>query len=192
VAIVAFDTGMLSLALHQTARFPVDPSTGFEVTKPKQRIERLVSELSKDKATIVIPAPAFAEFLVVVEEAGPEYLRKINKSARFDIEPFDTLAAVEAAAMFRAFKAGGDKRGGATGDWQKIKVDQQIIAVARTRNAVCLYSSDPGVIAICKAAGMASVAVWELPLPDDDGQGELFPPDDGAPFSGPDSDVDPG
>ncbi len=93
--VVAFDTGMLSLALHQTARFPRDPSTGLPVDRPKQRIELLVSQLSKSKATILIPAPAFAEFLVVVEEAGPSYLNKINKSARFEIEPFDTMAAIE-------------------------------------------------------------------------------------------------
>jgi hypothetical protein len=69
--IVLFDTGMLSLALHQTARFPLDPSTGLPVTRPKDRVEFLVAELSKQRAQIIIPTPALAEFLVVVEPQVP-------------------------------------------------------------------------------------------------------------------------
>jgi hypothetical protein len=176
--IVAFDTGMLSLALHQTARFPLDPTTGVEVEKPRQRIEFLVSQLSREKATIVVPAPAFAEFLAVVEEAGPAYLKQMNRSARFEIASFDTKAAVEAAAILKSFKAGGDKRGGATGDWQRIKVDQQIIAVARSRGASHLYCSDGGIVTMSTRLELPCTPVWRLPLPEEDVQPSLFPKDD--------------
>src|SRR5687768_14882805 len=102
---VAFDTGMLSLSLHQTARIPVVPGTTEPVTKARERIEYLIAELSKSKTTIIIPAPALVEFLVVVDEAGPKYLQQITRTARFDPRPFDERAAVEAAQMFRTFKA---------------------------------------------------------------------------------------
>jgi hypothetical protein len=172
--IVAFDTGMLSLLLHQTARFPVIPGTDTPVTRPKERIEFLISELSKDKAQIIIPAPAFAEFLVVVEEAGPQYLQRIDKTSRFDIKPFDTMAAVEAAEMMRTFIAQGDKRGGATGEWQKVKVDQQIVAVASCCGASCLYASDIGVVKIAQSWKKVScIPVWDLPLPPEDAQRSL-------------------
>ncbi len=172
--IVAFDTGMLSLALHQTARIPVIPGTTTPVSRPRERIEFLIGELSKDKATIVIPTPALAEFLVVVEEAGPKYLQQIDKSSRFDIQPFDEMAAIEAAQMFRAFKAAGDKRGGATGDWQKVKVDQQIVAIAKTRRAERIYASDQDIVSIAKSWNLDCIPVWELPLPPEEPQQDLF------------------
>lgn len=165
---------MLSLLLHQTARFPLDPGTGQAVTRPRERIELLVSELSKDRSEIIIPAPALAEFLAVVEDAGPKYLQQIDRSARFSVAPFDERAAVEAAQMLRSFKSAGDKRGGATGDWQKIKVDQQIIAIAITRAVSCLYTSDGSMNILGKSQGLTCVPVWALPLPAEDPQQRLF------------------
>lgn len=165
---------MLSLALHQTARFPTDPATNTPVLRPKERIEHLISGLSKDKAIIVIPAPALAEFLTVVENAGPQYIQQIDRSARFQIEPFDTMAAIEAAQMYRALKARGDWRGGATGDKQKVKVDQQIVAIAITRQALPIYTADTDIIKTCQALSLPCVAVWELPLPAEDPQQKLF------------------
>jgi hypothetical protein len=170
---VVFDTGMLSLALHQTARIPVIPGTRTPVDRPRERIEHLIGQLSKDRETIIIPAPSLAEFLVVVEGAGPEYLKRIDRNARFEIHPFDTMAAVEAAQMFRSFQQAGDKRGGAIGDWQKVKVDQQVVAIAVTRQAGCLYTSDQGVVSVAGRRNVPCVPVWELPLPPEDPQAQL-------------------
>ena len=172
--IVAFDTGMLSLALHQKGKFPNDPDTGQPVEKPRERIEHLVEELTKARATIVIPAPSLAEFLVVVGKAATAYIQTINRSARFDIRPFDEMAAIEAAQMFMQFQASGDKKGGGEGDWQKVKVDQQIVAVAKVNRAQCIYTSDKGIVNIAAAYGLACTPVWRLPPPPTDSQGNLF------------------
>ena len=121
--IVAFDTGMLSLALHQRAQFPHDPETNAPVQEPATRIKFLVvDELTKVRAIIVIPTPVLSEFLVVVHPKGPEYIQTLNKGARFDVSPFDTRAAIEAAEMYRSFIDAGKKRGGAEGDRQKFNV----------------------------------------------------------------------
>lgn len=177
--LVAFDTGMLSLALHQTARIPIDPETGTALTKARKRIEFLIEELTTQKATIIIPAPALSEFLVVAYPQGPDYIRTLTKSARFEIRPFDTMAAVEAAEMFRTFRTGGDKRGGATGDYQKIKVDQQIVAIAKSGGAERIYTADNGVRSIATNWKLPCTTIWELPLPPSDSQQDLFKDDDG-------------
>jgi hypothetical protein len=89
----------------------------------------------------------------------------MNRNARFSFEPFDTKAAIEAAEMYRELKAKGDWRGGSTDDKQTVKVDQQIVAIGRSLGANPIYTSDTGMVAICKALKVPCVAVWELPLP---------------------------
>ena len=163
--LVAFDTQFIALLLHPSATVPNDPSTGAPVTNAAGRIALLVSTLEAQGATILIPAPALAEFLVLAGSDGPTYLNELRDHAAFKIEPFDELAAVEAGVMEVAARATGDKRGGATGDWQKIKVDRQVVAIAKTRGAACIYSDDPDVHALGKREGMSVVGVHELPLP---------------------------
>src|SRR5687768_9410069 len=103
---------MLSLLLHQKARIPCTPGTKIPIDRARERIELLIEELSKKKETILIPAPALAEFLVVVEEAGPGYIQTIDKKSAFEIASFDEKAAIEAADIIRAFvKQYGHKKG---------------------------------------------------------------------------------
>ena len=166
---------MLSLALHQKAKFPVDPRTGLPVENPKERIKFLVDELSQKRATIVVPSPALSEFLVIVFPSGPEYVQTLNKSARFDVRPFDEMAAIEAAEMYRSFLDSGDKKGGAAGPVQKINVDRQIVAITKVSGAERLYTSDRDVINIANRWKVPVTAVWELPLPAED-QPFLFGP----------------
>jgi predicted nucleic acid-binding protein len=165
---------MLSLALHQRARFPRDPETDAPIQEPAKRIQFLVDELTKQRATIIIPAPALSEFLVVVHPAGPEYIQTLNRSARFDIQPFDTRAAVEAAEMYRSFIDAGDRRGGSDDDRQKINVDRQIVAIAKVNGAERLYTADRGIILIGDRWGLPCAPVWKLPLPPLDAQPNLL------------------
>ena len=167
---------MLSLALSQQGNIPHDPETGQPVEKPRERIQHLVDELTEARATIVIPTPSLAEFLVVVNEAGPAYIKTMNRNASFEIRPFDEMAAIETAEMFKQFLADDNKKGGGEGDWQKVKVDQQIVAVAKVNRAGRIYTSDKGIVNIAVAWGLACTPVWDLPLP---------PPRQGDMFSGP-------
>lgn len=138
-----------------------------------ERVGLLVSALIERHARVILPTPAVSEFLV---SAGPEagaYLDNIREQAVFDIRPFDLAAAVEAAAATRAALARGDKRSGATGSWQKVKVDRQIVAVAKVHGAEVLYSDDTDIRVLGKASGIRVVRTKELPLPER-GSGMLF------------------
>ena len=161
--VVAFDADILCLLLHPSIRPPQDPHTGNPVEHARARLEHLVARLESSATRIVIPAPALAEFLVVAGDDGPDYVKVIDKQAVLRIEPFDTVAAIEAAASTRAARARGDKRSGATGPWQCVKADRQIVAVARQHGATEIYSNDSDMRNV--AVGLKVIPVWELPLP---------------------------
>ncbi len=163
--LVVFDTQFVALLLHPSARVPDDPAMSAPVTNAAGRIALLVSILEEQGAIILIPTPALAEFLVLAKADGPKYLNELRDHAAFKIEPFDELAAVEAGAMEVTARTEGDKRGGATGDWQKVKVDRQVVAIAKTRNAARIYSDDPDIRALGKREDIPVVGVHELPLP---------------------------
>lgn len=176
--VVAFDADILCLLLYSSITPPLDPNTGSPVTRSPDRLEHLVERLDTDRARIVVPAPALAEFLVVAGDDGPSYLSVISKQAVFRIEPFGTVAAVEAAAATHAAMARNDKKSGATGPWQCVKADRQIVAVAKQHGATEIYSNDSDMRKIASASGIKVVAVWELPLPPPD---EALLPFDGTP-----------
>lgn len=164
--IVAFDADILCLLLYPSIAPPIDPGTGEPVERARARLQHLVAELEATRARIVLPAPALAEFLVVAGDRGPDYIRVIDRQAVFRIEPFDTAAAIEAAASTRMARSRGDKKSGATGPWQCVKVDRQIVAVARQRGVTAIYSNDSDMRKV--ASGLKVVSVWELPVPQDE------------------------
>jgi hypothetical protein len=90
--VVAFDAGMLSILIHPDATIPDDPTTGKPLVDAKRRIAYLIRRLEDQRATILIPTPALAEFLFLVDESGANYLRVLNTRAVFDIKEFDTKA----------------------------------------------------------------------------------------------------
>jgi len=165
---VLFDAGFVGLLLHPDARIPDDPESGLPVHRAKDRVERLVSELEEDGVRVLIPAPVIAEFLVLAKDSGPEYLAILNQSARFEIVPFDLRAAVEMAAATLLAVSSGDKRSGlAATPWQKIKIDRQIVAIAKTRGVNVIYSNDSDVTKLGRDCKLDVRHVATLPMPDD-------------------------
>jgi hypothetical protein len=71
-----------------------------------------------------------------------------------------------------AIKA-GDKLGGVTAGWQKVKFDRQIIAIARVQGANRIYSHDPDLKTLVGAAGPQVLALDDLPNPPADAQLDL-------------------
>ena len=171
--IVAFDADILSLILNPSLDPPTDPTTGQPVVRAGERLENLVADLEKTKTRVIIPAPALGEFLVITDESGPDYLTEIDRKSVFSIEPFDARSAVEAAASTRRAIAKGDKKSGATGNWQCIKTDRQIVAIAKTRGATRIYSNDGDIANIAAESNIETVALWQLPLPPEQQQ-KLF------------------
>jgi predicted nucleic acid-binding protein len=169
---VVFDSSFLLMLLNPNAGIPLDPATGQIIDKAKERINYLISRLDKDGTKIIVPTPALAEVLVHAGTAGPDYLQILNESAVFRIEPFDERAAVEVAAMTAKVIRGGRKLLGFDEPWQKIKVDFQIIAIARVCGATALYSEDKKMGN--KAEGMTVIKLHQLPLPPEDTQVDMF------------------
>lgn len=59
----------------------------------------------------------------------------------------------------------GDKRGGVSAPWNKIKFDRQIVAIAKINNISMIYSDDRGLAQVSAAQGISVTTVSQLPLP---------------------------
>ena len=171
--LVAFDADVLSLLLDPANESPIDPTTGQPVERTTDRLDYLIANLQKDKARVLLPAPALAEFLVIADEDGPDYLSMIDQKHIFTTEPFDGRAAIEAAASTRKAIAQGGKKSGTTGTWQCVKTDRQIVAIAKTRGVTRIYSNDSDMVNIAADSGIDVIPVWNLPLPPAE-QAKLF------------------
>jgi len=89
----------------------------------------------------------------------------LDRQAVFAIEPFDAKAAVEAAASTRSALARGNKKSGATGRWQCVKTDRQIVAIAKTLGVSRIYSNDADMRKIAADTKIEVVHVRQLALP---------------------------
>ncbi len=170
---VVIDASVLILLLHPSAKAPLDRKTKQPVAYPKERIDALVQSLAKDKETLLIPAPALSEVLAGAANAMSAYQEILGKSRYIEVAPFDHRAAVEAAELFGVANRKGLKRGRAKGPWQKIKVDQQIIAIARSNRAGVLYTCDDEMEDQAIDAGLTVVRLEHIQVPNDARQIEL-------------------
>lgn len=166
---IAIDSTFFPYLLKHKTRVPVDPSTGNLVEHLEERIDLLLETLQEDGETIIIPAPALSEFLVLAKDDGPKYLEALNKNPLFDIKPFDQMAAIELAAMRikseKALSKNAIKRQSPAETRAKISFDRQIVAIAIVNRAHTIYSEDEGVAKFATANQLRVVRVWDLPRP---------------------------
>ena len=162
--IYAIDSSALTLLVNPQAKPPNDPETALPVAQSTERIEFFLSSLGPND-TIIIPTPALAEALVYAGDGAPAILNALKGRARVKVRPFGERAAVETAAMTREAIEAGDKRSGSDAPWQKVKVDRQIVAVARVEGAQRVYSDDKALVRFAKLVGMPTVSTWELERP---------------------------
>lgn len=113
------------------------------------RAQKLLEQLEKEKATIIVPAPVVAEYLLgVPPERQPEVHEALAK--RFAIAPFDAAAAALFAEIWYRRNGGRSvseemRFGLDCTSKHVLKVDCQIVAIARSRKANVIYSHDEGV-----------------------------------------------
>ncbi|MTD99843.1 hypothetical protein GIY56_06060 [Paracoccus sp. YIM 132242] len=167
--IVALDASVLVFLFEKDAKAPINPETGKPLERCYDRVNHLIAELAASSAKIVIPTPALAEVLVMAGEAAPEWLNTIGKSRHFVVADFDVRAAIEHSAQMSSAP-----RPLAQGK-QKAKFDYQIIAIARVAGAEAIYSFDSDV-AKDAGPGLKVYGGFDLPLPPEDQQGDLFRP----------------
>lgn len=141
-------------------------SSSDEVDDDRSRLAHLFEAVSKANGKLIIPTPSLAEYLVKTDEATADWLAAIEKKKSIVIGAFDRRAAFECSLLDKSAIGAGDKKGGRLEPWQKIKVDRQIIAIARVHNADLIVSNDGGLRSTAKSVGMKAVEISELPLPD--------------------------
>jgi predicted nucleic acid-binding protein len=145
------------------------PDVPCSVDKAKERVEYLLHDLASRNERILIPTPALSEILVRAGKAGAEFVNRLGKSSRFEIAPFDALAAVEVAlAIAAAKKSGGKRVRGSTDTWAKVKFDHQIVAICKVKQITVLYSDDPALCNFADCSDIRTVGLADLPLPPDE------------------------
>ncbi|MET4798207.1 hypothetical protein [Bradyrhizobium sp. LB11.1] len=170
---VVIDSTNLLLMLRPDTRVP-GGANGKPIDRAKERIDYLISRLSKARSKIIIPTPALGEALVRAGAAASQQIvDELQKYAVFSIEPFDTRAALEVAAMSRAALAKGNKKANSTAPWQKVKFDRQIVAIAKVHGATEIYSDDGDIAALGVHAKIKVIGLADLPLPPEKDQLDL-------------------
>jgi predicted nucleic acid-binding protein len=171
---VVIDATFLLLMLRPGTPVPAGPD-GLPVSKPRERIDYLVDTLTKDKTKIAIPTPALSEALVRAGSAASQQIvEHLQRYAVFSIEPFDTKAALEVAAMGRDAVAAGKKKGQSAATWAKVKYDRQIVAIAKACGATTICSDDSDIRTLAKEAKVEVVRLADLPLPPVGAQPDMF------------------
>lgn len=168
-----FDATALLYFLEPDAPAPLDPVTNAPLTDAKRRIDFLIETLEDQHEPIVIPTPVLSEVLVHADTAGSRYLEILNSTRCFRIVAFDQRAAVELAAMTRDALSAGDLRAGLETTRAKLKIDRQIIAIARTQGQATIYSDDGDIAKLADALELKVIPTHELPLPPEDLQRAL-------------------
>ena len=150
---VIFDTNML-IALVADDTSPDD----------RARLNGLIKDLSDAKTFVGFPTPALAEFLVDAKQATSEVYSTLRRRNAIRILPFDEKAAVEAALIARAVRQSRQRRGaGKTA--QQVKVDRQIVAIAKSSGATHIYSDDGALRNEARTFGILASSLSDIPLP---------------------------
>lgn len=129
-------------------------STGGEDDLRRARLAHLLQEISIANGRLVIPMPCFAEFLVRTDEASAAWMEGLERKKSVVLAPLDRRAAFECALFDRAALGAGDKRSGRKEPWQKIKVDRQIVAIAKVAGVSEIITDDAGLRSTALTAGL--------------------------------------
>ena len=162
--IVALDANCLVAWSSQRAADRIDQA----------RLEHLLDKVASAGGKLIIATPALAEFLVGIDEAASDWINVLDRKRSVFVAPFDRRCAFECSLLDKAALGKGDKKGGRKDAWQRIKIDRQIVAVARLNQVTLIVTNDVGLRATATAAGITASRIDELPLPDSARQQSLL------------------
>ena len=139
-------------------------ATEEETHETYERIAGLIQDDVTAKTVIGIPATAWAEFLCGTDIATSGIVNAMKKRSAILILPFDEVSAFETPLIHRGAQAIGKKKGAATAPWQQVKIDRQILAIARQNGVRTIYTDDDNMIAEASRLGIDAIRPSEIPL----------------------------
>jgi rRNA-processing protein FCF1 len=128
----------------------------------RERATHFIDRLCATQSHLVIPAPAIAEYLVKSELCEVVSMDAIRDESWVTVGSFDYEAAIEMHLIDRAALYLGRKKDGIEDPWQRIKLDRQIVAIARMHECDLIVTGDRGVMATAMRVGIPSCSVEDL------------------------------
>ena len=139
----------------------------------KARLKGLLKDVEDSKGQVLILTPVLTEYLshAPEQELRQNLMNAFRSSRWVAVIPFDELASDECAAMHLRAKAEGDKRVPLppSAPWQSVKIDRQIVAIAKVRKA-SIVTGDDDVLKVAEWAGIKAVRAEDLPIPESERQ----------------------
>lgn len=131
------------------------------------RMDGHVAELKRKREPVGIPAQVLAEFL---EGAKPEEVAmsfNLLKTTAFKVLPYDMRSAVETVEVAKSGHTARKAQKGQKRERQAVKVDWQIIAVAKANNARLLVTNDTDMLNEANRCGLACMTIADFTIPDE-------------------------
>ena len=169
---VAIDATTLSILLNPKGKIPADPATRQPVEFGRERVLAFIALAEKERRKLIIPTPATAELLTAIGPTSADYIRVINRKAVFEVRSFDEVAAIELAFLNRDVFGSLDQKNGVE-PYQKMKIDRQIIAIAKVAGCDKILTEDGGLGNRARLCEIEPIKIADLPIPDSAKQGEL-------------------
>lgn len=157
---IIFDSSYLVVLLHPNPA-PAKDRENKPVSQFKERVAHLTQMMDVSNDTIGVPTPAMAEVLVRSGAARAKYVATLSDTWKFQILPFDSRAAIEAADLIAAIKTQKEK----WETWAKVKFDIQIVSIAKAEAATVIYSDDKDIENYAKRFKIRVIRICDLPLP---------------------------
>jgi predicted nucleic acid-binding protein len=154
--LVIWDTNIL--ALYFAKRLSGDDAL---------RMDGHVAELERKREPVGIPAQVLAEFL---EGAKPDEVAlsfNLLKTTAFKVLPYDMRAAVETVEVSKSGHAARKAQKEKKRERQAVKVDWQIIAVAKANSARLLVTNDADMISEANRCGLTCMSIADFTIPDE-------------------------
>jgi predicted nucleic acid-binding protein len=158
--VIIFDSSYLVVLLHPNPA-PAKDRDNKPVSRFQERVAYLAATMDASNDTIGIPTPAMAEVLVRSGTARAKYISVLSDRLKFQIIPFDSRAAIEAADLIAAVKPNKEK----WDTWAKVKFDIQIVSIAKAESATLIYSDDKDIEKYAKRFKIRVIRICDLPLP---------------------------
>lgn len=155
--LICFDSCCMSDLMSISSGTLYSAIDGKPIKFTRERMEAL---LAGTGANILMPAPVYLEVSLVSGAVPKDVDDFMDESGNFVIAPYDVRAAVINSDNERpTFIKDANK----TRD--HIKFDRQIVAIAKSKGADLLVTTDKGVLSDCKRYGVPAKCLSELDLP---------------------------